>query len=122
MTFVIDSILPSLNEYQYACRSHWSSGRAFKAGVESVISVYIKKAVRDGKIHAIERPCEIYIEWHEKTKRRDVDNIQSAQKFILDALQENGIIKNDSRKYVNQIHHTVIDDKSDYVVVELREV
>jgi Holliday junction resolvase RusA-like endonuclease len=69
----------------------------------------------------VEKPCEIFIEWHEKTKRRDVDNIQSAQKFILDALQQHNIIKNDSRKYVKQIHHTVIDDKRDFVIVRIEE-
>ena len=57
----------------------------------------------------------------EKTKRRDVDNIQSAQKFILDALQHFSIIKNDSRKYVKQIHHTVIDDERDFVIVRFEE-
>jgi Holliday junction resolvase RusA-like endonuclease len=73
------------------------------------------------RLRRVEKPCEIFIEWHEKTKRRDCDNIQSAQKFILDALQHCKIIENDSRKYIKQIHHTVIDDKRDFVTVRFEE-
>ena len=118
---LIDAQLPSLNEYQYACRSHWNSGRAFKAEVENLIGDYIKVALLKKRLHRIENPCEIYIEWHEATKKRDVDNIQSAQKFILDALQHCGVLKKDSRKYVKQIHHTVIDDERDFVIVRFKE-
>ena len=118
---LIDAQLPSLNEYQYACRSHWSKGRQFKEDVENLIGDYIRIALLQKKLWKVERPCEIFIEWHEKTKRRDVDNIQSAQKFILDALQHCGVPKNDSRKYVTQIHHNIVDDVIDYVVVELKE-
>ena len=118
---LIDAQLPSLNEYQYACRSHWSKGRAFKQSVEALIGNFVRVALLRKKLHRVEKPCEIFIEWHEKTKRRDCDNIQSAQKFILDALQQHRIIKNDSRKYINQIHHTVIDDKRDFVIVRIEE-
>lgn len=118
---LIDAQLPSLNEYQYACRSHWSKGRAFKERVEELIGDYIRISLLQKKLHRVEKPCEIFIEWHEATKRRDVDNIQSAQKFILDALQHCTVIKNDSRKYVKQIHHAIIDDERDFVVVRFEE-
>ena len=118
---LIDAQLPSLNEYQYACRSHWSKGRAFKENVETLIGDFIRIALLKKRLHRVERPCEIFIEWHEATKRRDVDNIQSAQKFILDALQHCKVIKRDSRKYVKQIHHTIIDDKRDFVIVRIEE-
>ena len=118
---LIDAQLPSLNQYQYACRSHWSKGREFKKDVETLVCNSIKIALLQKKLRKVEKPCEIFIEWHEKTKRRDVDNIQSAQKFILDALQQCGIIENDSRKHVKQIHHTIIDDKRDFVIVRFEE-
>lgn len=120
-TFLIEAQLPSLNEYQYACRSHWSKGSKFKEDVENLIGDYIRIALLQKKLWKVEKPCEIFIEWHEKSKRRDCDNIQSAQKFILDALQHCGVLKNDSRKYVTQIHHKIVDDVIDYVVVELKE-
>ncbi len=118
---LIDAQLPSLNQYQNACRSHWSKGAEFKKDVETLIGDYVKIALLQRKLRRVEKPCEIFIEWHEKTKRRDVDNIQSAQKFILDVLQSHSVIKNDSRKYVKQIHHTIIDDKRDFVIVRIEE-
>jgi Holliday junction resolvase RusA-like endonuclease len=118
---VINAQLPSLNQYQNACRSHWSKGAEFKKSIEELIGWSIRQALTKKTLRRVEKPCEIFIEWHEKTKRRDVDNIQSAQKFILDALQHFNIIKNDSRKYIKQIHHTVIDDKRDFVTVRFEE-
>ena len=118
---VINAQLPSLNQYQNACRSHWSKGAEFKKSIEELIGWSIRQALTKKTLRRVEQPCEIFIEWHEKTKRRDVDNIQSAQKFILDALQHHSIIKNDSRKYIKQIYHTVIDDKRDFVIVRIEE-
>lgn len=120
--FTIDAQLPSLNEYTRACRSHWSKGAEFKSSVESLIGWSIRRAINTGQLRPIDNPCEVHIYWHEATRRRDVDNIQSAQKFILDALQHFKIIKNDSRRYVKQIRHEVIDDTTNYVTVELKEV
>lgn len=118
---VIDAQLPSLNQYQNACRSHWSKGADFKKDIEELIGWNIKQALTKQTLRKVEKPCEIFIEWHEATKRRDVDNIQSAQKFILDALQQHNIIKRDSRKYVKQIHHRIVDDKRDFVIVNFAE-
>lgn len=120
--FKIDAQLPSLNEYTRACRSHWSKGNEFKKSIEALIGYSIKSAVAKGKLHPVDTPVEVHIYWHEKTKRRDVDNIQSAQKFILDALQHHKIIKNDNRRYVRQVYHEVIDDEKDFVIVTLKEV
>jgi Holliday junction resolvase RusA-like endonuclease len=64
----------------------------------------------------------VCFEWHEKTKRRDADNIASAKKFILDALVKNGVLVDDSRKYVVGFHDAIIDDTEDFVRVELIEV
>lgn len=116
--FVIDYKLPSLNEYVKACRANKYAGAKFKSDVELLISACINKA----KVTPTQQQSEIFIEWHEKTKRRDVDNIQSAQKFILDALQKSQIIENDNRQFVKNTYHKIIDDDRDFVVVEICEV
>lgn len=120
--FTIEAQLPSLNDYVYACRSHWSKGKKFKENVETLIGWHITQAMMKGDIKPITKPCEVFIHWHEKTKKRDVDNIQSAQKFILDAMQKYGVIPNDSRKYIRQIHHLILDDSKDFVEVEIVEL
>lgn len=120
--FIIKQKLPSLNEYVRACRSNKYVGARFKQEVEEAIGWYIKQAQTSGKLIPLgETPCTIYIDFYEKTKKRDVDNIQSSQKFILDALQRCGVIKKDDRRYVKQIYHTISDGKEDYVVVRIEE-
>jgi len=123
-SFTIERQLPSLNSYINACRKNKYAGAKFKRDTENEIGVYIAKARLSGELPVFgEIPCEIDIIWYEKSLRRDADNIQSAQKFILDALQRFGIIRNDSRKYVPQIHHDIrkSNNNRDYVTVILRE-
>lgn len=119
--FVIKQKLPSLNDVVAKNRTNKFLANKFKQDIEELIGWEIKQALVKKTLKPVQSPCEIYVQWHESTKRRDVDNIQSSFKFIGDALVKNGILKNDSRRYLTQIHHTVIDDKKDYVVVEIRE-
>ena len=122
MTFIINEKLPSLNELITANRYNRYKGAAMKKNVDTLIGYYITLAKINKEIWAIDKPCIIRIEWHERTKKRDVDNIESSVKFICDALQQNGIIINDSQKYVKQIYHQVINDKSDFVKVIIEEI
>ena len=116
--FTIAAQLPSLNEYQAACRAHWSKGREFKQNTEELISYYIRKAMREGTLTPVTGQVDMVIYYNERTVKRDTDNIQSAAKFILDAMRACGIIKNDSRKYVRQIHSIIEDGaKADSVDV-----
>jgi Holliday junction resolvase RusA-like endonuclease len=64
----------------------------------------------------------VRFEWHERTKKRDADNIASAKKFILDALVKMRVIEDDGRKYVKGFYDVIVDDKEDFVIVELLEV
>ena len=116
--FTIAAQLPSLNEYQAACRAHWSKGREFKRNTEELISYYILKAVRDGYLKPVTGQVDLVICYNERTVKRDTDNIQSAAKFILDAMRACEVIKDDSRKYVRQIYSVIADGaKADSVDV-----
>lgn len=115
--FVIEGRLPSLNDYTNANRSHWSRGALLKRDVEELIMWQIRAARLAGKLHPVNEPARISFEWHESDKRRDLDNIFSAKKFILDAMQKAGIIVNDNRKYIRGLNDSIIDDKTDFVRV-----
>lgn len=117
----IETKLPSLNEYIDECRKHWSRGARFKKNTEEAICWYIRKAKREGTLSQITGTVNLTIVWHEKTCKRDTDNIQSASKYILDALQTMGIIKNDSPKYVDQISHRIERGDADFVEVYFYE-
>lgn len=116
--FIIKEKLPSLNDVIEKNRTNRYAGANFKRDIETRIGWAIKSAA----LKPITNPCVIEVDWHEATKRRDVDNIHSSVKFILDALVKNGILKNDNRRYVKQIYHTVIDDDTDFVVVRIKEI
>ena len=120
-TFTIKAKLPSLNEVNQHNRANKYGGNKFKQDIEEVIGWAIKQALVMRTLKPVQNPCVIEIEWHEATRRRDVDNIQSSQKFILDAMVKNRILKNDSRRYVKQIHHEIIDDSDDFAVVKIKE-
>lgn len=120
--FVITRRLPSLNDYTRACRAHWSKGAKFKRDVEMDIIWCIKAARANGTLRPVEGRIALHIEWHERNKRRDADNIASAKKFILDAMQKAGIIPDDSREYVAGLYDEIVDDTRDYVRVKLIEL
>ena len=120
--FVIKAKLPSLNDYISACRANKYAGAKFKQEVEEVVGWGIKQAISAGKLKRTEDPIIVHFVWHEKTKRRDADNIASAKKYILDAMQTFKVIPNDNRKYVKGFTDLIIDDTEDFVEVELEAV
>lgn len=115
--FVIEEKLPSLNDVICKNRTNRYAGAKYKKDIEEKISYYIYDAVSKGTLHKQEKPCWIVIEWIERTKRRDSDNIQSSQKFLLDSLVKCGILENDNRKYVKNVTHIITDGKEDMVKV-----
>lgn len=119
MNFIIKNKLPSLNEVISVNRANRFYGAKFKAHIEDLISKDIQEAVVNGTLEKTEDEVILHFTWHEKTKRRDADNIASAKKFILDALVKNEILVNDNRKYVKGFTDTIVDDEMDYVEVAI---
>lgn len=117
--FVIKAKLPSLNDYTDACRNSRYKGAQMKKDAEQLICAYIKISKT---VCPVDTPVEVHFEWHEANKRRDLDNIAFAKKFILDSLQKCKIIPNDSQKYVKALYDKVYDDTDSFVVVSLIEV
>lgn len=119
--FFINAKLPSLNDYINVCRRNKYQAAQFKREVEELIGWAIKQAQTKGGLSPTDKPITLYFEWHEKTKRRDADNVASAKKFILDAMQTYEIIPNDNRRYVKGFQDVIIDDTKDFVLVRLIE-
>lgn len=120
--FTINCKLPSLNDWIKANRSNKYQGAKFKQEIEEVIGWSIKQALASKTLHKPKNAVILRFYWHERTKRRDADNIASAKKFILDALVKNGVLIDDGRKYVKGFYDVIIDDKADFVKVELIEM
>lgn len=94
MRFVINMKLPSLNDYIRVCRCNKYQAAKFKADIEREIGFYIVQMPKWNN------PIKIHFHWIEGNKRRDLDNICFAKKFILDAMVKHGKLTDDNRKNV----------------------
>lgn len=108
MKFVIQGRLPSLNDYIKECRGNKYSANLMKKRVEKGIVF----AIREAKLQrATTYPIKLKITWYEENKRRDIDNVVFATKFIQDALVSAGIIENDNQKWIVGLSHEVLIDR-----------
>ena len=96
-SFTIQGRLSGLNEYTKACRSNCYAGDSMKKKNERIIKDSIFEQLRGVKF---DNKVSISYTWYEKDKRRDLDNIAFAKKFIQDALVEMGVLKGDGWKYI----------------------
>lgn len=97
-TLTIPGRLPGLNEYTTANRANANEGGRFKRKYQELVMWYI---LRDLPKKTIERPVYLKFTWYEKDKRRDLDNISSfGRKVIQDALVKSGKLYDDGWGYV----------------------
>ncbi len=94
MIIEIPMKLPSLNDYIKQCRGNKYAGANMKAKIEKDISYYINTLPK------FEKSVKIHFHWIEGNKKRDLDNICFAKKFILDAMVKCGKLKDDNRRFV----------------------
>lgn len=89
--------LPTLNEYSKAERTSKYHGNAVKQSAQEMILWQLPK------VETISEHVFVYFTWVRSNARFDKDNVSFAKKFILDALQEKGIILRDSWRKVTPI-------------------
>lgn len=116
VTCRIQMKLPSLNDYINTERTNRFMAAKLKRNTQDGIAWFI------AKLPAFENPVTIHFHWIEKTAKRDLDNVSFAKKFILDALVENGKLKDDSQKYVKGFTDTFGKGKENEVIVTIKEV
>lgn len=107
---------PSLNEYVEACRGNKYAGASMKKKVQSHILPYILSLPR------FKRPVTIRFTWIEGNKKRDLDNIAFAKKFILDTLVQAGKLKDDNRRCVMAFSDQFGYGESWKVILDIAEV
>lgn len=117
--FEINQKLPSLNEYTKACRTNKFIGAQMKQEVETQIWADIKQQLKGIKVSS---PVRINFIWVEENKKRDLDNICFAKKFVLDALVKSNVIANDTQNYVIGFSDTFEYNNKGKVIVELEEI
>lgn len=92
VTLTISGRLVGLNDYTKACRGNKYEGANMKKEAEEFIMLCIKQQIPN--VH-FDAPVELHFRWYEPNRKRDLDNVCFAKKFILDALVKAGTIKTD---------------------------
>lgn len=93
-SFTIPGTLPTLNEYVSRERAH----RMIAAKLKRSTQDEIMWAIKAHKLPRFDSHVYVGFVWIRPDMRADKDNVAFAKKFILDALQEMGVIKRDSWK------------------------
>lgn len=115
--FIIYGRFDGLNDYTKACRTNKYGGNAMKKRNEKEIIEALQ-----GAPPLIKYPVKLKITWYEKNRKRDIDNISFAVKFILDGLVKSGILENDGQKQVCGIEHVFeVDAETPRVDVQIYE-
>lgn len=117
--FEINKRLMGLNEYTKHNRTNRYVGAKSKKNEQEYIIWCIRQQLGNLKI---EKPVIGHFTWIEENKRRDLDNICFAKKFILDALVEAKILKDDNRKMVTNFRDNFDYAEQSKVIVELEEM
>lgn len=116
--FEIDKRLMGLNEYTKLNRESRYKGNEAKQREQAYIMWCIKEQL--GNL-SINKPVIGHFTWIEENKRRDLDNICFAKKFILDALVDAKVLKDDNRKIVTNFTDSFEYANKSKVIVELEE-
>lgn len=103
-TFFIEGTLPGANDCLW---KHWRVFQRKKA----VCQISIGYAIRRNKIKPMQY-AKVRFDWREPDQKRDFDNIMFAQKFILDSLVQQEILKDDGWDNITKIEHSVAFDPS----------
>lgn len=106
-SLTINGRFPSLNEYIAAERTFRMKAAAMKRKHTDRVA----EAAISRDLPAFRQPVFVVVDWYEKDRRRDPDNIQFAIKFILDGLVRAGVLENDTQRHILGIEHRVLLDK-----------
>lgn len=115
MAIEIPMKLPSLNDYIRVSRGNKYASAKMKSDIEEQIGFYIKDMPR------FKEPIFVHFHWVEANKRRDLDNVAFAKKFILDAMVKFGKLADDNRKCVTGFTDTFEYGAEYKVIISIKE-
>lgn len=116
----IPIVFPGMNEIVDAAKSGHGRGNGYsrlKAQWGGVVWSYAKSV----RLHPAAR-AGVAFEWREKDRRRDLDNIAAASKFILDGLVKAKVLPGDGWRHVIGLEHRfTVDAQKPGVLVTIVE-
>lgn len=117
ITIIIPGRLPGYNELTHG---HWAKCQNIKDDAMELVGWVVKAE----KVQPVRGKALVKITCFEPNKKRDPSNVRSgAEKVVLDALQNQGIIRNDNWRWLEDEPARVeLDRKNSRVEVEILEV
>ena len=115
MKVIIDYKFESLNNYINQCRTNYHIANKTKQKETMISMIMFNRIPKITKF-----PIELTFYWHMKSKTADLDG--RLPKNIIDGLVRSKRIPDDNVKYIQCIKHKYIEDKKDYVEIELKEM
>ena len=113
--------LDNLNDFIREERTNRYEGGKLKSKNQEIVSLYIRKQLKGVRINKT-----VFMEytWVEMDKRRDLDNISSfGRKVIQDALVNCGVLKNDGWDQISGFTDSFrVDRKNPHIEILIREV
>lgn len=114
-TLILNYKFPSLNDaIGKALHNRFAYG-----ALKKKLTQYVAKECIAQKLKPEIAALFFEFHWQESDKRRDLDNIASAKKFILDGLQEAKIIDNDNAKCIKGFSDSFSYGEKNIVTVKL---
>ena len=114
-SIMIHGKLPTCNEYIDACRKNRYAAAKMKRDAEDLIIWQTKR------MKAISGKVWLQFVWYEPNRMRDPDNVAFAKKFVLDALQKCGKLKNDNSKFIAGFNDRFVYGKEYGVEITIQE-
>lgn len=114
-SFEVPGRFPSLNDYLRIRNNRQ------RAALKRALDHRVAWAAKEAGIRPVGR-CMVRVVWFEQNARRDLDNVRTGMKFVLDGLQKAGVIPNDSQKYVLDLDDGFGRDKCNpHILVQIYE-
>ncbi len=116
---VIEGRFPSLNDYVDAERLNRYRGAAMKRTQTERVQA---AAIAQG-LPRFAGPVAVRFLWVEPNRRRDLDNVAFAKKFVLDGLVAAGVLEGDGQRHVVALQDCFeVDPANPRVMVEVVDV
>ena len=117
---VINDRLPSLNDYVNSSRANRNYGNIIMRSAKEIVDIAILQYLRGVRI---DNPVYMRYAWYEPNKKRDLDNISSmGRKIIQDALVDRMVLQNDGWNEIQGFSDTFHIDRDNPRVEVVIEV
>lgn len=116
---VIRGTLPDLNDHIKALSANRYKGSQLKRNTDDAIMWQLRGQLRGV---TLKPPVTMHYLWVEPSRRRDLDNIAFARKYIQDALVKLGALANDGWAYISGFSDDfAVDSKFPRIEITIEE-